>query len=396
LRLQNEIIKKEQARPDRYYDLLYLPSSQYVQLAAVGYDHFFADFFFLRVIQAFGASYANPVNLGQLWAYFNSITDLDPHFIAAYSFGNLVIGEEGQDTERGLALLEKGIESNPQTYRLAFEAAFFSLWTLNEPDRARAYVQQAEQAPDAPDFISRWKGFIDEQMGRYHAAFEQFLREYLKAVNANEATLIGLNHSRLRSAVDEWYKAVLLEKAIAFHEEEGFYPLVEELEQDGAFLDVEWPDWPALSRFLDLAWESEQPLDDSEDAVQELAARFIRTGWLKVPDNPSDHPVFRGYLIWPGQEPKTSDGRDNPIFLGSELNVAFSVKDSIISAAYRIQGYREAHDGECPPDLATVSPTLIALQEPWGGEFIYDPETCMVYPSTHPDLGEMLLGYRRL
>jgi hypothetical protein len=72
------------------------------------------------------------------------------------------------------------------------------------------------------------------------------------------------------------------------------------------------------------------------------------------------------------------------------------VKDSIISAAYRIQGYKETHEGECPPDLATVSPTLIALQEPWGGEFIYDPETCVVYPSTYPDLGEMLIGYRRL
>lgn len=396
MRLQHEIIRKEQARPDRYYDLLYLPSSKYVQLAAVGYDHFLADFFFLRVIQTFGASYANPVNLGQLSSYFNSITDLDPHFLAAYSFGNLVLGEEGGDTEKGLQILDKGIEENPDTYRLAFEAAFFSLWQLNEPELARKYVHMAEKAPDAPEFVSRWEGFIDEQMGRYHAAFQQFLQEYVRAMNTNEPTLMQVNLKRLRSAVDEWYKAVLLEKAEAFHEEHGFYPIVEELEQEGAFLDAEWPNWPALKEFLDQAYEQGREVDASEAGIQELAERFTRTGWLKMPDNPSEHPVLRGYVIWPGQEPTFPNGRPNPTFLGSDLNIAFEVRQSIASAALRIERYKEQHDGECPPDLATASPTLSSLQEPWGGEFIYDPERCILYSSTYPQLGELLAGYDRL
>lgn len=394
--LQHRIIERESTRPDRYYDLLYLPSSKYVQRAAVGYDHFLADFFFLRAIQTFGASYANPVNLAQLWSYFNSITDLDPHFLTAYSFGNMVLGEEAGDTERGLQILDKGIENNPQTYRLAFEAAFFALWTLDNPEQARAYIQKAEKAPDAPDFVARWEGFIDEQMGRYHAAFEQFLREYIKALNANEPTLIMVNERRLRSAVDEWYKAVLLEKAKAFHEQHGRYPSVRELENDGAFLDVEWPHWEALKQYIDANYAEGGEFDAEESAIAELAARFTRTGWLKMPQNPSTHPLFRGYIIWPGQEPVLESGRENHRFLGSELNVALAVRQWLGNAAVAIERYQELNDGECPPNLQTISGTLIEMAEPWGGEYVFDRETCRVYSSTYPNIGELLVGYERL
>lgn len=394
--LQDRIIERQQAEPERYYDLLYLPSSKYVQLAAVGYDHFLADFFFLRAIQTFGASYASPVNLSQLWSYFNTVTDLDPHFLTAYSFGNLVLGEEAGDTERGLQILNKGVENNPQTYRLAFEAAFFSLWTMNDPELAREYIQKAEQAPDAPEFVSRWEGFIDEQMGRYHAAFQRFLREYIKALNSNEPTLINVNDRRLRAAVDEWYKAELLEKAKAFHEQHGYYPSVEELEEEGAFLDVEWPVWEPLIQFIDESYAQGRELEESEEAVAELANRFTRTGWLKMPENPSTHPVFRGYIIWPGQKPTHPDGSENIRFLGSELNVALAVRHWLGNAAVRIESYRELNDGECPPDLETASRTLVEMQEPWGGEWIFDREMCRIYSSTYPNLGELLAGYQLL
>lgn len=393
---QDVIIRKKADQQEKYYDFLYLPSSRYVQAAAVGYDHFFADFFFLRVIQAFGASYARPVNLGQLWAYFDSITDLDPHFLAAYTFGNLVLGDEHGDPEKAIAILDKGIEKNPGKYRLPFEAAFYALWIRQDPDAARTYVQIAEAAPDAPDFVRRWEGFIDEQMGRYHAAFIQYLTEYIRAVEAGEDTLIEINLSRLRSAIDQWYKAELREKAMAYHEQHGVYPSVSQLNAAGAFLDVEWPDWQALATFLDQAAETGRKIDSSDEAIEALAQRFTHKGWTAMPPNPSSHPIFRGYVVWPGQEPITINGTDNRLFLGSELNIAIAVKEEMVSAASRIRQYQAEHEGECPPDLEAVSPALAKLQEPWGGSFVLDRERCVVYPSTYPNLIELIGRARKL
>jgi hypothetical protein len=68
----------------------------------------------------------------------------------------------------------------------------------------------------------------------------------------------------------------------------------------------------------------------------------------------------------------------------------------MIRAALRIQGYKEQNDGACPRDLELVSPTLSRLEEPWGGKWVIDPYFCYVYPSTHPELGKQLQGYRRL
>lgn len=396
MRLQHDLIERKAGEPERYRDLLYLPSTRYVRLVAADYDHFLTDFFFLRVIQTFGASYAANVDLGQLWAYFDTMTDLDPHFLSAYTFGNLVLGEEQKDREKGLAILEKGVRNNPDRYRLPFEAAFYSLWTLNDLEGARRFIQLAEKAPDAPEFVFRWEGFIDEQMGRYHAAYMNFLTQFVRSLNANEETMISINQSRLRSSVDEWYKAVLLEKAMAFHEKNGYYPLVVELEEAGALLDVEWPDFHALLDYLYGEWENDREIAESDEAIEALAQRFMRTGWLKMPLNPSSHPVFKGYVIWPGQQPVFENGNPNPLFVGSELNVAFAVKNELVSALYRIQAYQEQNEGACPEDLATVSPTLAALEEPWGGEFVLDPSTCTVFASTYPNLGQMLLGYRRL
>lgn len=396
MRLQHDIIERKAAEPERYRDLLYLPSSRSVQLAATGYDHFLADFFFLRVIQAFGASYAADIDLSRLWSFFDTMTDLDPHFLSAYTFGNLVLGEEQGDQEKGLAILEKGIRNNPDRYRLAFEAAFFSLWTLQDLEGARKFIQAAERAPDAPEFVSRWEGFIDEQMGRYQAAYINFLTQFVRALNANDETLITINENRLKSSVDEWYKAVLLEKARAFFDKNGYYPLVVELEEEGAFLDVEWPDFHPLRDFLFTQWENERTIPETDEDIEALAARYTKTGWLKMPPNPSGHPVFSGYLIWPGQEPVFANGNENPLFLGSELNVAFVIKFEIDRAKDDIFYYRELNDGACPEDIISVSSTLATLQEPWGGDFVIDPETCTIYPSTHPNLVRLLAGYKRL
>jgi len=96
-----------------YRDSLYLPHGKQVNLMAIGYDQFLADFLWLRAIQAFGGYWRAGDKVSEaVYNYFDVISDLSPHFIEVYKFGNLVMGDEGGDYERALTFLEKGQRYN--------------------------------------------------------------------------------------------------------------------------------------------------------------------------------------------------------------------------------------------------------------------------------------------
>ncbi len=283
--LQQRMIQLE-ASGEHPYRLLYLPAKEYVKPAALGYDHVLADFLFLRVIQAFGATYTHSLDLGQLWSYFDTVTDLDPHFLTPYTLGNLVLGEMAKNEEHGLGILDKGIRNNPGQYKPAYDGAFYAFWGLEDIDQARKYVKIALRAPDCPDFVRRWEAFLDEKMGRYEAAFQKFLTEYIHAVNDGDPTMIHIQHRRLRQSIDQWYARELREKAIAFEAREGRYPTVTELESEGAFLETSWPDWNRLKDFLAALAAGRLSAEGSAETTADLAGRFIQSGWRRMPPSP--------------------------------------------------------------------------------------------------------------
>jgi len=403
--LQHGLLERLSRRPQRFHDTLYLPSSDYVKLVTLGYDHFAADFLWLRAIQVFGATLATADYVDQLHRYFEVITDLDPHFMAAYSFGNLVIGEEAGDHKRGLAILDKGIGHNPGKYRLPFEAAFFAFWAMNDAALARRYAEIARACPDAPVFLSTWAGYFDLKMGRFILAFEQYLRQYMVSFQEGNQQLIDIRWRQLRRSIDEWYQTELRQKGSEFYRREGRAPAIAELEAEGAFRQIQWPDWPALRARLEQFLLAGQPFPADETEARRLAQSFLRTGWEQMPDNPaSDHPLFRNYLFWAGQAPTVqqevavsptrpiSEVRavENILFCMSELRTAEIVVRSIQAVQELIGQYKISHDGRCPPDLASLpGQGLTNFPEPWGGEWIYDPQKCEVSSSTYPNLVDL-------
>lgn len=390
--LKNGLIDKQLKTQTDYAFLL--PSANYMQVAALGYKQFLADFMLMRVIQIFGATRLHAeINVESLGSYFDTITDLDPHYVQAYSFGHLVIGEEAGRFRKGLDLLDKGIQSNPNSYRLGFEAAFFSFWDLDKPEMAKAYLVKATAASDCPDWVDRWSVFMDQQMGRYQAAYEQFLRDYILYYNKGEAHLFQLQYDKLRRAIDEWYVAEIRDKAIEYHESHGRYPTVAELEAEGAFSEVEWPDARRLFAHLDQAFENFEEIPSDEESIQALATSFMVKGWSRVPVSPANaNRQFNRYAIWAGESPWVDEEEieENPLFCGSEYFIAYRAKQYINGANRAVGQYRITHNGECPPDLETGALILTDIKEPWGGEWILDRERCKIYSTTYPDLAYMV------
>ncbi len=402
--LQRNQLQRMRAEPHTYHDWLYLPSSQYVKWTTLGFDQFTADLLWLRSIQAFGASMAQKQELGALYNYFDVITDLDPQFLAVYTFANMVIGEEARDHVRGLKILEKGMTENPRKYRLPYDAAFFSYWTMDDPKLGKYYTTLAIKAPDCPAFVRGWEAYFDSKMGKYQAAVEKYFAEYAHYFRAGDAVMMQNKYSNFRKAMTQWIVAEIRSKALEFHAREGRHPTVSELEQLGAFKESELPDWPAFAQFILGITNSENGVlpEDPTVIADLMRTKFVRKGWDRLPPCPSsDHPSFRGYIIWPGQEPmnpvkegqKAEDVEQNDHYCISEIAaVKFIVERSLIIETWAVEHQKRANQEGCPPTLDSFMPNselVDDLIEPWGGRWIWDAENCKFYPSTFPNLTEL-------
>ncbi|MCH8333840.1 hypothetical protein IIC65_07900, partial [Candidatus Sumerlaeota bacterium] len=133
--------------------------------------------------------------------------------------------------------------------------------------------------------------------------------------------------------------------------------------------------------------QGEEFPEDPAD-VKDFANKFMATGWEKMPPNPaSDNPWFPGFAIWPGQEPFVEDALGekhlNEFFCLSELLAADRIVAEFGRALAEAENYKLEHDGECPPSLTAANVFFLRYpNDPWGGEFAWDPEECKAYSTT--------------
>jgi hypothetical protein len=109
--IQNQGVAKIKGNPPFYetWQLQGDRSSEIIKVLSLRYDLLMADFLWLRAIQSFGGRGMTNRDWRPIYNMFDTITDLDPYFESAYTFGNLVIGDEGGYQREGLKLLEKDV-----------------------------------------------------------------------------------------------------------------------------------------------------------------------------------------------------------------------------------------------------------------------------------------------
>lgn len=93
-----------------------------------GMEGLLADWYWVRSLQYIGGKIVNSkeknIDVGNLtslnprllYPMLENATDLDPHFVAAYSFGALVL--PAIDGDQAIAIAQKGIRNNPAEWRL--------------------------------------------------------------------------------------------------------------------------------------------------------------------------------------------------------------------------------------------------------------------------------------
>jgi tetratricopeptide (TPR) repeat protein len=119
----------------------------------------------------------NSLNPRLLYPYLDNATDLDPKFNAAYSFGAVVL--PAIDREQAIALTKKGIQNNPENWRL-YQYLGYIYWRNKDYSAAAETYETGSKIPGAPPFMRLMAAAMLTRGGSRavaRAMYEQMLAE---------------------------------------------------------------------------------------------------------------------------------------------------------------------------------------------------------------------------
>jgi tetratricopeptide (TPR) repeat protein len=155
---------------------------------AFGAEGLIADWYFVRSLQYIGdkivASKETDIDLDDLrslnprlmYPLLDNATDLDPHFIAAYSYGAVVL--PAIDPHNAIALAEKGIVNNPESWRL-YQHLGYIHWRLGDHAKAADTYERGSQITGASPFMKLMAAMMRSEGGSRDTARAIF-REMLE------------------------------------------------------------------------------------------------------------------------------------------------------------------------------------------------------------------------
>lgn len=128
---------------------------------ALGFEGLMADWYWMRSLQYIGGKIVNSkgdiniddlreLNPRLLHPYLDNATDLDPHFIAAYSYGAVIL--PAIDPQKAIAIAQKGIDNNPNEWRL-FQQLGYIYWKLGRYADAADTYEKGSQIPTSSAFM---------------------------------------------------------------------------------------------------------------------------------------------------------------------------------------------------------------------------------------------------
>jgi tetratricopeptide (TPR) repeat protein len=197
-------------------ETLYL-SGDTVKRLSLGMEGLAADVYWIRTVQYFGGkvieseqpmSAAINARMDLLAPLLNVVVTLDPHHIPAYRFGAIFL--PGRDLPAAIALLERGIQENPNEWRLYQDLGYIYWQAGNHTsgdERAADYAKAAEwyerggNVPGAMWWMRDLAGYMKIAGGSREAAYAIY-SSYLNSDDDNIRNQALMRMKQLR-ALDE-------------------------------------------------------------------------------------------------------------------------------------------------------------------------------------------------
>lgn len=210
-------------------DSLYISSSKTLKRMSLGYEALMADVYWLRTIQYFGGKMGQikgQINISDVSTWrldlleplLGITTELDPNYVAAYRFGAIFLPDINPDA--GIAFVRRGIENNPQEWRLYSDLGY-TCWKQKRLQEASEAYGQGSQIKGAPSWMKAMQAVMLLKGGDRQTARELFQRMY---ESSDEAYTKKLSLTRLKSLQSEDELALLGRLLNGYRERFGACP----------------------------------------------------------------------------------------------------------------------------------------------------------------------------
>lgn len=158
---------------------------------ALGSEGLIADWYWIQALQYIGEKVVrdretntnfnlenlNSLNPRLLYPLLDNAATLDPHFTAVYSYGAVIL--PAIDPQQAVKLTEKGIENNPNEWRL-YEHLGYIYWRLGDYEKAADVYKAGAKISGAPPFMLMMASKMKSAGGDRETAraiYEQMLAE---------------------------------------------------------------------------------------------------------------------------------------------------------------------------------------------------------------------------
>ena len=203
--------------PDGYVDADLNLNGSDVRGYAFGTEGLIADYYFMRSLQYVGDKLLSQgdktidlndlrgLNARLLYPMLENATDLDPHFIAAYSYGAVVL--PAIDPQKAINIASKGIVNNPDYWRL-YQHLGYIYWRLGQFDKASEIYEKGSSIQGASPFMRMMAASMKTEGGSRQTA-RAIYREMLatsedeQVRNTADRSLKELDSMDERDAIDK-------------------------------------------------------------------------------------------------------------------------------------------------------------------------------------------------
>lgn len=140
--------------------LMWVQSGPAASRLALGFRNLVADVYWMRAVIYYGGQRRSAEatrNYDLLYPLLDLVTSLDPKFRVAYRFGAIFLTEAypagpGRP-DLAIALLERGLEHQPDAWEYAHDIAFVHYWWMHDYQGAARWFERAAALPGAPVWL---------------------------------------------------------------------------------------------------------------------------------------------------------------------------------------------------------------------------------------------------
>lgn len=209
-----------QARLDRPYDLVHVPSGRAMRVAALGHRTMLSDAYWLAAVQYIGERRADQRGWQMLLPVIELVTDLDPRHGYAYQTAGIVLSAAGllDESDR---ILSKGIDKGPPWWSFPYYLSFNHWFYRGDYATGAKYAAMAARRPGASPNISHLALSLASKSGTPEEAIEML--QELRATVKDEVSAERLDH-QIKLAVLE-RDAQRLERAASDLEKHRGWPI---------------------------------------------------------------------------------------------------------------------------------------------------------------------------